>query len=72
MQGIGMPAVRVANMSKDLWFKEMERIYHEKLDAGIPDDKAYNDAAEEADSALTDRLADMIDYERMRRKYDKS
>ncbi len=53
-----------------MWFIEMERIYNEKLDAGIPDHQAYNEASNEADSAVTERIADMIDNERMRKKYE--
>lgn len=55
-------------MSKDLWFAEFERLLNEKEDAGIPADKAYDQAADEAHGAMVDRLADMADAERKRRK----
>lgn len=55
-------------MSKDLWFAEMERILAEKEDAGIPFEQAYEQAGNEASGALTERLADMADMERKRRR----
>lgn len=57
-------------MSKDLWFAEMERILAEKEDAGIPFKKAYEQASNEAGPALAERLADLADFERKRRKED--
>lgn len=55
-------------MSKDIWFDEMERLLNEKLDAGVPFDKAYEQAGEQADGATADRLADMIDHARLLKK----
>jgi len=55
-------------MSKDLWFAEMERLLAEKEDAGIPFDRAYKQAGDEAHGAMTERLADLADRERLRRK----
>lgn len=55
-------------MSKELWFREFERLYSEKLDAGIPDRLAYGQAGNEAHGALAERLADRADRERKRRK----
>ncbi len=66
-------------MSKDLWFAEMERILNEK-EAAIEDSglsakeqarlkaKAYDEAGEEGGPALAERLADMADRERKRRR----
>lgn len=53
---------------KDLWFDEMERILAEKEDAGIPFDRAYDEASNEAGAALAERLANMANMERKRRK----
>lgn len=53
---------------KDLWFDEMERLLNEKIDAGISEDRAYDEASNEAGPALAERLADMADMERKRRK----
>lgn len=55
-------------MSKDLWFAEMERLLAEKQDAGIPFDQAYEQASDEAHGALKERLADIADVERKRRR----
>jgi hypothetical protein len=55
-------------MSKELWLDEMERILSEKLEAGVDFDLAYERAGNEAHGALTDRLADMADDIRKRRK----
>ena len=55
-------------MSKDLWFAEMERLLAEKEDAGIPFDQAYEQAGNEAGPALAERLADIVDMERKRRR----
>lgn len=55
-------------MSKDLWFAEMTRIEAELIDLGMDPDAAYEKASEMADGAVRDRLADMIDMERLRRK----
>ncbi len=66
-------------MSKELWFAEFERILTEK-EAAIDDGtmnprvraalkaKAYDEAGEEAGPALVERLADMADMERKRRR----
>jgi hypothetical protein len=53
---------------KELWFAEMERLLGEKEAAGIPEDRAYDEASNEAGPALAERLADMADMERKRRK----
>jgi len=58
-------------MSKDLWFAEMERLLAEKEDAGMDWDAAYEQASNEAQGAVIDRLADMADELRMRRKEEK-
>ncbi len=55
-------------MSKDLWFEEFDRIYNECLDQGVPADRAYSLAEDMAEAATADRMADMIDLARMRRK----
>lgn len=55
-------------MSKDLWFAEFERLLNEKEDAGMPPDEAYEHAGNEAHGALRERLADMIDDARLRKK----
>ena len=55
-------------MSKDLWFREFERLYNENLDQGVPDDKAYEQAGDEADGALQERIADIADEYRLRKK----
>ncbi len=55
-------------MGKDLWFEEFDRIYNECLDQGVPAERAYNMAADMADGATVDRMADMIDLARMRRR----
>lgn len=55
-------------MSKEIWFAEMERLYAEKLDAGVPDSQAYEQAGDEAHDATRERLADMIDLARLRKK----
>lgn len=67
-------------MGSELWFREFERILNEK-EAGIDDAegltatqraklkaKAYDDASNEAGPALAERLADMADFERKRRR----
>ena len=53
---------------KDIWFEEMERIYNEKLDAGMPDALAYEQAGDEAHQATTDRLAIAADHARQIKK----
>jgi hypothetical protein len=66
-------------MGSELWFREMERILNEK-EAAIEESglsaaeqrrlkaKAYDEAGEEAGPALAERLADMADLERKRRR----
>lgn len=55
-------------MSKDLWFAEFERLLNEKEDTGMSPDEAYEQAGNEADGALRDRLADLGDLARLRKK----
>lgn len=55
-------------MSKELWFEAMEERLDELLEAGIPFEEAYERASNEAEGRVTDKLADMADRERMRRK----
>jgi hypothetical protein len=55
-------------MSKDLWFAEFERLYNEAEEKGPVTDKVYDSLAPKADRALSDRLADMIDEARLRKK----
>jgi hypothetical protein len=51
---------------KDLWFAEMERKLSEKTSAGVPWDKAYEDASNEAFDSSRDLLADKVDILRKR------
>ncbi len=53
---------------KEMWFREMERILSEKEDAGTPFERAYEEAGNEAHGAVQERIADLIDQARMRRK----
>lgn len=60
-------------MSKDLWFAEFERLYNKAAEkseaAGKPvDDATYNALADKADRAYRERLADMGDEARLRKK----
>lgn len=55
-------------MGSELWFAQMERLLNEYMDEGMPFDKAYEKASNNADGALRERLADLADFERMRRK----
>lgn len=55
-------------MSKEMWFREMERLYNEALDDGVPDAEAYKQAGEKAHDALQGRLSDMADLARQRKK----
>ncbi len=55
-------------MSKEMWFREMERLLAEKEDAGIPFDQAYEQAGNEAHGAVQERIADMADQARLRNK----
>ncbi len=52
----------------EIWFREFERILNEKEDAGIPLDQAYEEAGDEAHGAVQERIADMIDMAKLRRK----
>jgi len=66
-------------MSKEMWFREFERILNER-EAEIDEmpitegakkllrAHAYDEAGEEAGPALAERLADMADFERKRRR----
>lgn len=53
---------------KDLWFAEMERKLADKTAAGVPFDKAYEDASNEAFESARDLLADKADILRKRAK----
>lgn len=55
-------------MSKELWFREFERIQADLEDAGVSPDRAYALAGDRAHGALLERLADVADRERTRRK----
>ena len=56
-------------MSKDMWFAAMEQRLAELEDEGVPFDQAYERPPEnEAHGIMIDRLADMADIERKRRK----
>jgi len=55
-------------MGGELWFREFERRLNAKLDAGIPEDKAYDEAGEEAGPALAENFADAADFLRKRRR----
>ena len=55
-------------MTSELWFREFERLISEKQGAGQTFDQAYHEATSETDVALRERLADMADRERKRRK----
>ncbi len=55
-------------MSKELWIDSFEEIYQGLLEIGCPDDIAYELASEKAHDHMTEKLADRIDMERMRRK----
>lgn len=55
-------------MSKDIWFAEFERHLNELEDEGVPFDRAYDKAAKLAERSYPERLADMADAEKLRRK----
>lgn len=55
---------------KDIWFQEMERRTAELEDQGLSFDQAYDQASDEAYTLAADRIADMADAERKRRKED--
>ena len=53
---------------KDLWMQEYERIRDELIDAGMSEEEADATAADQAYNAAGDRLADMADAARQRKK----
>lgn len=55
-------------MSKDLFIAEYDRIYAKLVEGGCPEDMAHEIASEKAYPAMQDRLADMIDAARQRKK----
>lgn len=55
-------------MSKELYIAELERIMADLVDKGMPEDRAYEIAGDRAYDAMRDRLADLADRERQRRK----
>jgi hypothetical protein len=55
-------------MSKDMWFREFERLYNEAAEEGPVTDKVYDGLGAKADHASAERLADMIDEARLRKK----
>ncbi len=56
------------NSFKEAWFRQMERDLAEKLDKGIPEDRAYQEASEEAYEKTMDALLEKADMERKRRR----
>ncbi len=55
-------------MGSELWFREFERHLNDLEDEGIPFNVAYEKAAGMAERSVPERLADLIDQERQRRK----
>lgn len=55
-------------MSKELYIAELERIMADLIDQGVPEDRAYDVAGNLAYDAMRDRLADIADRERKRRR----
>lgn len=55
-------------MSKELYMAEVERIAAELEDEGMDPDQAYDLASERGYEAMQDRLNDIGDMERQRRK----
>lgn len=55
-------------MSKEFWFAEYERLLNEAEMNGLMGEAASDWAAERAMNRLKERLADLIDIERKRRK----
>jgi hypothetical protein len=53
---------------KEQWFRQMERDFAEKLDKGIPEDRAYREASEEAHEKVMDAMLERADMERNRRR----
>ena len=56
---------------KDLYIDQMERRWSELVDQGLDPSDAYDMASEAAYHDLGDRMADMADAERLRRKEGK-
>jgi hypothetical protein len=58
-------------MSKELWIAEHEKLVEEYMDEHPEADwsEAYERTADKVDARLADRIADMIDEARDRRKY---
>ena len=60
-------------MSKELWFQEFERLYNAAEERfGKVSNEVYDSLAEKADKAFTERLADMADEARLRKKEGRS
>ena len=55
-------------MSKDIYLDEVERIAAELEEGGMSPGKAYDRASEMAYFAMSERLADMADQAKLRRK----
>jgi hypothetical protein len=53
---------------KEQWFRQMERDLAEKLDKGIPEDRAYQEASDEAYEKTMDAMLEKADMERRRRR----
>ena len=55
---------------KDLWIAEHERLTNDYMDRHprASWDEAYNKTSDHVDNSLRDRLADMADLERMKKK----
>jgi hypothetical protein len=57
-------------MSKDLYIAELERIMAELLEQGYSKDAAYERAGDLAYEAMRERLFQMADVEKKRRRED--
>lgn len=53
---------------KDLYIAELEEKYNKLLDQGMDEDKAYETAGDQAYKGLGDKMADLADREKLRRK----
>jgi hypothetical protein len=53
---------------KDMWIAEFEKLIAELEGKGLSFNQAYKQASDLTDARLRDRLADMADAERKRRK----
>ena len=53
---------------KDLYIAELEDKYNKLLDQGMDEDKAYEIAGDQAYKGLGDKMADLADREKLRRK----